>query len=725
MRVINTILREWAQRVDDGQPNPQNPEHITELVNSLVKYDLPESFIYEFVGNLMEAPKKGDLALDDDEKEQARAANLIPLGNGVWGKEKGKGTHKAENGKLTIMSDDEKKEFEANNNKSSSVDIPTTNVETETETKPNLGPEDFQSDADKDALKKSKKLTQTPTPEKVMMELYGEQGNGPLLQNSKTSDMALKIGYKKNAEHVAPGNAGSNYNENMSNEGALILSKYPDLSETDLIKILFDKTKNTELGKQQKKTSITSGDRQSNKVPKDIPTSQKFTYQNAIISARSARSKYNRINNATTETRKAFGFGKNVEMKSYGGTKHDLENLSNEIQSSNEIYIYDQGSGQTFEIPKETLLEWVSNSGGGENAADTVVVSKDENGKLIFDGWSDKKSLKDIQANSTLNDEYTKGIERIDRLVSSGKLDEETAVNAKEIIKQNQLASNEIESGYENAVFKEGEYFGTLSDEDKQSIYTKLEEQENKYLSDKTNNHVANVRKTMKNPEASYEEILNYLIDSARNKQFKNKSIGKVVNRLATDVRSEYLENDQDIPSMLQTKQIMSDSRDKALDMQRQTINKLNELSGKTTTGKTKPLGDLLGVQDTIDQLHLDKIDEPKNTEDYKQILKRNTHLVMGGIDTPPQNIKGCLGVTDMNDYEDNFEVVTDERTIKDEKFDKYTTGKVIYIYAVNKGGERKFIAEKRYRSKQGDTGKTANTIQWSPDMQACFKSKS
>jgi len=69
MRVINTILREWAQRVDDGQPNPQNPEHITELVNSLVKYDLPESFIYEFVGNLMDGPT---LITEKEEKFYAK-----------------------------------------------------------------------------------------------------------------------------------------------------------------------------------------------------------------------------------------------------------------------------------------------------------------------------------------------------------------------------------------------------------------------------------------------------------------------------------------------------------------------------------------------------------------------------------------------------------------------------------------------------------------------------
>jgi len=29
--LINEILIEWAYRIDDGQPNPNNPKHIDEL----------------------------------------------------------------------------------------------------------------------------------------------------------------------------------------------------------------------------------------------------------------------------------------------------------------------------------------------------------------------------------------------------------------------------------------------------------------------------------------------------------------------------------------------------------------------------------------------------------------------------------------------------------------------------------------------------------------------
>ena len=131
-----------------------------------------------------------------------------------------------------------------------------------------------------------------------------------------------------------------------------------------------------------------------------------------------------------------------------------------------------------------------------------------------------------------------------------------------------------------------------------------------------------------------------------------------------------------------------------------------------------------MGFQETIDFLHLDKIETPKDENDHSAYLKRNTHLVMGGVNIPPKNIKGCMGVNDLSEAEDNFEVVTDERIMKDRKTGKYTTGKTVYIYAINKNNERTFIGEKVFRSREGATGKTNNEIKWSKEMQTCFDSK-
>ena len=109
----------------------------------------------------------------------------------------------------------------------------------------------------------------------------------------------------------------------------------------------------------------------------------------------------------------------------------DLDNLSNEIDSANKVFIHDAGTNKVYEIPKDVMKEWVAGSGGGENASDTAVLTKDENGNIIYDGWSDKKGLSDIQGNSTLNDDFSKADERVDILTESGKVDSE--INFKEI----------------------------------------------------------------------------------------------------------------------------------------------------------------------------------------------------------------------------------------------------------------------------------------------------
>ena len=163
----------------------------------------------------------------------------------------------------------------------------------------------------------------------------------------------------------------------------------------------------------------------------------------------------------------------------------------------------------------------------------------------------------------------------------------------------------------------------------------------------------------------TYEELLDALIEEAENGKPAGNRL-KVINRAADSERAYLKERDGEIPSTLDTKQILSDAREAALSLQRETVDKLNNLKGKTKSGKEKPLGDMLGFQETIDFLHLDKIDEPKDENDHNAYLKRNTHLVMGGVNVPPKSIKECLGVNDLGDAEDNFEVVTDERLIKD-----------------------------------------------------------
>ena len=144
---------------------------------------------------------------------------------------------------------------------------------------------------------------------------------------------------------------------------------------------------------------------------------------------------------------------------------------------------------------------------------------------------------------------------------------------------------------------------------------------------------------------------------------------------------------------------------------------------GKASSGKQKRLGDLLAFQDARDLLHLDKIDKPTGPNDIRQIMRRNTQLAMEGIAITPKKLKGCLGVNNTTELEDDFELTFKERYTYDKDGVK-VTGKVVYIYAINKDGELEEIAQKVFRPKQGPTAPTANTVTWSEKMQKCFDSK-
>jgi len=688
---LGKLFIEWRQIVPNGVPNPTNDYHLV----LLKEICLAKGMDKQVVDNVI-------LALEKKEKFTARnkkTGNIAAFGS----KETRDAAIKGGDYEEVEKDKDEKGE-------KGSKGFGTDDYEASLVNQP-------QDDSDTETQSQEEKRNQTiERANEVSKKLYGEDGNGPLLQDSETSQQALDKGYKRGEPWVAPGNAGSNFNENMSDEGCLILEQEEDLTEDELAEVLFNRVKDTELGKQQKDTVVESPhNKDKGNVPEDLDKKEKEIYKCCIIAARSAKEKRDRAKRG----QEAVGM-ENAKIKTFGGTASDIHNLKEEIRKAKRIVIYDEETGQVVEIPQEVLLEWVDSSGGGENAADTTVLSVDENGNLLYDGWSDKKAFSDIQGNSTLNDDYNKQESNVNNLLEDDRVDEGTAEQAIGIIKDAREKSAEIEQNYKKAPLKEAQYFATYQGEDKQRLVQHLKDQDKHYQNTGTENHV---QKAMSFYGVNtYEELLDALIEEAENGKPAGNRL-KVINRAADSERAYLKERDGEIPSTLDTKQILSDAREAALSLQRETVDKLNNLKGKTKSGKEKPLGDMLGFQETIDFLHLDKIDEPKDENDHNAYLKRNTHLVMGGVNVPPKSIKECLGVNDLGDAEDNFEVVTDERLIKDRDEKKYTTGKVVYIYAINKG-ERKFIGVKSFRPKQGQTSKTNNDIKWSKEMQDCFDSK-
>ena len=61
--LIKEILSEWGCRVDDGMPNPKNPQHLKELVEVLEVMGL-SSIKNELIGNLLEGDNFKNPALN-------------------------------------------------------------------------------------------------------------------------------------------------------------------------------------------------------------------------------------------------------------------------------------------------------------------------------------------------------------------------------------------------------------------------------------------------------------------------------------------------------------------------------------------------------------------------------------------------------------------------------------------------------------------------------------
>ena len=668
---------------------------------------------------------------------------------------------KKDTGKTSVFGSEEARD--AAIKKGTHKKIKDVDKKSQTPTAKKLGAGDFRPTPDmkpaaQTPAKKGKKepidSTQSIAKQKeVSKALYGN-GNGKLLQSSTTSQQALDNGYMEGASWVAPGNAGSNFNENMSNEGVKILEKYSDLDEETLARILYERTKNTKLGLQQKDVAIGSENKIG--IPSDIEN--KEIYRNCVVVARSAKSKAARATMGADRATQEGKFGKNRTKQVFGGTKEDLAKCEQTIAKAKKIFIYDAETDFVYEMPKDVMLEWVKSSGGGENAADTATITLDENGNAIYDGWSDKKTLKDIQGNSTLVDDYTKSEERLGNLVSTGQIDEKTANKAKLLILKDKQSIKDIEAGLKDISIQQSTYFLNIKPKDLDKIG------DDAAKSTETKKHFGNFKKSVddvlsgkaksgkktnairegilpRNPKESDEAYLdrfNKLL--AKKPKLSNgnyfkvmSSVGKagmlsgddrkVIERTANIEKTKYKKDGKALPSGLDTDSALSELRKKSLGIQTDTFKNLNKLTAKSSTGKIKKLGDLLAFDDAKGLLHLDKIDTPKNEKDFTQILRRNTQLAMEGIAVTPKIIKGCLGVGNTKELEDSFELSFVERYTYD-KDNVRVTGKVVYVYAINKDGKKEEIAQKVYRPKQGPTAPTANTVTWSASMQKCFDSK-
>jgi len=91
----------------------------------------------------------------------------------------------------------------------------------------------------------------------------------------------------------------------------------------------------------------------------------------------------------------------------------------------------------------------------------------------------------------------------------------------------------------------------------------------------------------------------------------------------------------------------------------------------------------------------------------------------MGGVVAGIDEIRNCLGVNSLEEFESNVKVAESGEYSKNKL--GQTTGQNVFVY-VMVNGKKQNVARKSQRSKSGPGGKLDTIYYWSNEVQDCFK---
>ena len=522
------------------------------------------------------------------------------------------------------------------------------------------------------------------------------------LSDDEDKQYWLDTGFKKvDGKKPAPGNEASMMSEIASGSMCQsIFEKNPKATDDEVADGLYDQLKDTELGKS-------FSDKALKKKCKGI--------------AKSGRQKYERMDKAVGELQPKK-FGKSVKVRNYYGTDVSKQKQKELIESLDGPFYNQRGQ----EIPKKKLLKMIENAGGGDNPSDTSTIATDEKGRCIVTFHSDKEATSDIQSNSTLNKES----ENTQQVIRDSGMTDDAKENALKIERKAQKALKKKEKELDTAANGPAREMATgkigeILDGVKNSTDTKKHFES---LTNKAGKPTSNIKPYLKGDGPySEEQILKAFYDFAgdENKEVTARNYygadapegkrGEITGAQKKLLYRSAKQNDHDISKNL------GRIREESLQIQRKKHEELNKQSVELPDGSKKPMGDYIQAQDCIKQLHLGVMD--KDAEGVGE-FPGTFNVNMGGVIVEEKDLKRCLGVSNTKEFTKGFEVGTPGAG------DKYTrdsdgeiSGRNIHRFFVNpETGEKIPIAFKTQRSKAGQSGKLQTTMQWSKEMQKCFK---
>ena len=684
--LIKELLSELSYRSKEGYPMLDNREQISILAEILDEWGYTE-IKNELIQNLLEA---------DGETFTATSKKS---GETVVFKSKDNRDAAIEKGTHTKKEDSEEDD---------SKEKPKTVVSPGTSSGDSYN--DSLSDNDPAKIKKSKtsKVKKSPN---VTNKIYGKSGEG---DTDVKNDM-MKYGFsgyqKGTNKKPAPGSAGSAFNEIASGEAVHMIGENPNINEEELARKMYEEYKETELGKEQSKSSGVG------KIPKDIENEK--LYSKCVISARSARTKYNTTQNRVNNLQSNGKFGTIDKIDTYYGAADSITAQTISINDANKVLL-----PNGTEVSKEDAVKFVEAGGGGMNPSDTATFVKDKSGNLLIQFHSDKTSTADIQDNSTLAQEgenYKDALNRIDEISDDDKKE------ANSIIDTYSSKMSSIEENYNNQAATIAGRLSELTldtqidiiEKDKQTLKKNIEVaifgKDGKPKKQFRNYLPADSTTTSLSMKEKYESIRRMVADG----NGKTNEV-KVITKVGLILQSK----DSSIEG-IDVKKLISDERAEVVNLQRERVNVLNKKS-VDVGGVSVPLGRLMEAEETIRGFHLSLIDYPPKKYESgnpSSMVGSSLDINMGGVKVNGEVLRGCMGVSNTTEFKQKFKLIEAEDLVKDGEGN--VTGKTVFVYAIDSEGKEIQIGKKSYRSKAGATGKTNNTFIYSNEMQKCFKSKS
>jgi|TARA_R110000822_G_scaffold66700_2_gene162713 hypothetical protein len=730
--LIKELLSELSYRSNEGYPILDNREHISIIAEILDEWNLTE-IKNELIKNLLEADGETFTATN---KETGETSVFKSKDNRDAAIEKGTHTKKEDS------EEDDSKEK------------PKTSLDPTTSAGKDFN--DSLPDSDAAKIKKPKNGVKS----RVLPKEMDSTELGRVVSETGDTDVKntmLDVGYggyeKKTGSKPAPGGPGSAFNEIVSGELVLILEKYPDMTEDELADYSHKRFGNTKLGKEQKDTSglVKNADIEKRREEAkgtgthskpQFPEQHKqvmkerATYSKSRVATASAIKKHKATQERIKNLQSNKLFGKETKTYPFYGAGVSIDAQVDMVNNAKGKVYLPNGT----EVDKVDLIKFIKAGGGGMNPSDTATFVTDENGNLLVQFHSDKTTTSDIQDNSTLANEEV----NYNSYIEKSSLSDEDKVACKKINKEDSDKMRVIEEKYNqqsvpiatNLLKLDKNKISKILDEDEGTMVQNM----NDAIYGETARKSGDLSKINKKwdkylPKGANPEDLTPLQKSEMINKFVADG-GKLNANMVKSINKVALQYQKENPDTLglDVKKLLSEQRTEVVKTQREKIRKMNNFT-VDVDGVSVGAGTLMEAEENIRGFHLTMMDYPPKAYvkgDPSSITGTSLDVNMGGVVVNGEVLRGCLDVKDTTEFKQKFKLIEEEELTYDSEDRNEegnrtgnVTGKKVFTYVVDTEGGRKELGYKSYRSKEGASGKTNNTMTYSTEMQKCFKSKS